>query len=311
MKVGISGVLGFIGGTLAARYRGQGHDVVGIDAVADGSDPTVVAADIVERGPWEDVFAGCDLVIHTAAVVANHAPDDRMWGVNVLGTSRVLQAAIAAGVPRFVHLSSVRAYSDLGFPDGVDEAWPIRTDGHGYVDTKVASEQVVLQAHAESDVDVTVIRPGDVYGPRSVPWTEWPVMGIPMGFFLVPSEGGIFSPVYVDNLVDGIVLGAGDEGRGQVFNVSDGVGVDNEEFFGHYARMLHTELPVAPAAEIAEIHEAAGLGADTVDYFLRQGTYSIDKARRVLGYEPAVDVAEGMARTETWLRSEGRLPETG
>ncbi len=311
MKVGISGVLGFIGATIAERYRAEGHEVVGIDAVADGSDPSVVAADIIEAGAWQDVFVGCDLVFHTAAVVANTAPGDRMWEVNVLGTSRVTQAAVAAGVPRLVHLSSVRAYSDLGFPDGVDESWPIRTDGHGYVDTKVASEQVVLQAHAEHDIDVTVIRPGDVYGPRSVPWTMWPIMGIPLGVFVVPSEGGIFSPVYVDDLVDGIVLAAGDAGRGQVFNLSDGIGVDNEEFFGHYARMLGTELPVAPASEIAAIHEEAGLGADTVDYFLRRGTYSIDKARRVLGYDPAVDVTEGMARTEAWLRAEGHLPAPG
>ena len=51
-----------------------------------------------------------------------------------------------------------------------------------------------------------------------------------------------------------------------------------------------------------------GLNAETVDYFLRTGTYSIAKARRVLGYEPRVDLDEGMARTEAWLRGIGLLP---
>ena len=91
------------------------------------------------------------------------------------------------------------------FPDGVDEQHPVRTDGHRYVDTKIASEQVALQAHAGGEVDVTVIRPGDVYGPGSKPWTIWPLMGLAGGFFAVPAEPGVFSPVYVDNLVDAVV----------------------------------------------------------------------------------------------------------
>lgn len=89
----------------------------------------------------------------------------RFWEVNVLGTRHAVEAAARTGADRFVHISSVTAFS-FQFPDGVDERYSLRTNGSPYVDTKVASEQVVLQAHAAGEVDCTVIRPGDVYGPR-------------------------------------------------------------------------------------------------------------------------------------------------
>ena len=137
----------------------------------------------------------------------------------------------------------------------------------------------------------------------------------------VPDDGShLFSPVFVENLVDGIVLAAGsDAAAGQVFTISDGIGVTNADFFGRYAAMLGIDTPFVPADELrarfAELEAAdqaagnpPGLNAETVDYFLRTGTYSIAKARRVLGYEPRVDLDEGMARTEAWLRGIGLLP---
>lgn len=306
MKVFITGALGFIGRTVAERLRNQGSDVVGIDLTADADSADGIAqGDTSRGGEWTALLEGCDLAIHTAAIVNNHSPMEDHWRVSVLGTKLVIDAAVAASVPRLVHLSSVRAFSDVDFPDGVDEDWPVRPDGHRYVDTKIASEQVVLQRHAEGSIDATIVRPGDVYGPGSVPWTIWPAQGMAAGFFVLPDVDGIFSPVYVDNLIDGILLAAGDAGIGQIFTISDGVGIPNEEFFGRYARMLGCELPLVTPDQARATYEEVGLGADTADYFGRTGTYSIDKARRVLGYEPAVDLDEGMARTEDWLRTEG------
>jgi nucleoside-diphosphate-sugar epimerase len=222
-----------------------------------------------------------------------------------------------------VHISSVRAFSDLGFPDGVDEHHPVRTDGNPYVDTKVASEQVVLQAHAAGEVPVTVLRPGDVYGPGSRPWTILPVEAISAGRFVLPALGrGIFSPVYVDNLIDGILLAASSaRAAGQVYTLSDGVPVSCREFFGHYHRMLGRRGPVCLPTPVA-LALAAGAAtagrltgtvteanAATVRYFTRTGTYSIAKAQRELGFVPAVDLTEGMARTEAWLGQSGYLPD--
>jgi nucleoside-diphosphate-sugar epimerase len=317
-RVFITGALGFIGQALANRYTALGVEVAGVDRRAD-PDRQVVAGDISEPGAWQKAAASADLVIHTAAIVSNAVGLKQQWNVNVLGTRRALDAAREAGAERFVHFSSVRAFSDRDYPDGVDEHWPVRTDGTPYVDTKVAGEQVVLQAHGAGEVACTVIRPADVYGPGSRPWTIEPVRAIKDGAFLLPAGGkGVFTPVYVDNLVDGVMLAASTpRAAGHVYTLGDGVAVTCEEFFGHYARMLGKRPPrtVPTTLGLALGHVAAAvnrlrrveseLNADTVRYLARSGSYSIEKARRELGYDPKVTLQEGMRRTEEWLRGEG------
>jgi nucleoside-diphosphate-sugar epimerase len=314
-RVVVTGAAGFIGRAVSERYRSLGAEVAGVDLAADEA-AGIVAGDTSVPGPWQEVVAGADLVVHTAALVTNTAGLQRAWEVNVLGTRHVLDAAAGLGAGsgagpagRVLHLSSVRAFTDLDFPADVDEQHPVRPDGHSYVDTKIASEQVALQAHAAGEVPVTVIRPGDVYGPGSVPWTFWPVIGITSGTFAIPDDGGgVFSPVYVDNLVDGLVAAAATPAAaGQVITISDGIGVTNLEFFSHYYRMLGRDPELVPADELRERFATAGVGADTVDYLLRRHTYAIAKARTLLGYEPTVGLAEGMARCEVWLRESGLL----
>ncbi len=319
MKVFVTGALGFIGRALLERYRAAGAEVGGIDRQADPA-LGVVAGDVGEPGEFRDRLRGCDLVFHTAAVVSNVAPEEQFWRVNVLGTRRLLEACAAAGVGRFVHLSSVAAFG-FDFPDGVDERFPVRPNGNPYVDTKIASEQVVLQAHAAAEIECSIVRPADVYGPGSRPWTVLPVEMLRAGQLLLPERGrGVFSPVYVDNLVDGLeAVASSPAARGQVFVLGDGVGVPTAEFFGHYARMLGQgpvrTLPTPLAEGIAAVAGAVlgALGretevsAETMRMLARRGGYSIEKARRVLGFQPKVDLAEGMQRTERWLADRGML----
>ena len=203
-KVLITGGAGFIGQALTERLRDAGDEVVGLDMQTDKG-AGIVAGDITDTTAGRRAFEGCETVIHTAAAVTNTATPDFGWRVNVLGTKNVIDAAVAAGAKRFVHFSSVRAFGDLDFPDGVTEEHPVRPDSSVYVNTKIASEQVALQAHAAGRIEVTVVRPGDVYGPGSRPWTILIVEAIRSGQFVLPAMGkGIFSPVYIDNLVDGV-----------------------------------------------------------------------------------------------------------
>jgi nucleoside-diphosphate-sugar epimerase len=142
---------------------------------------------------------------------------------------------------------------------------------------------------------------------------------IKAGLFMVP-RGGIFSPVYVDNLVDGIVLAATrDEGAGQVFTISDGVGIPNEDYFGRFFAMLGKRgprrlprgvlVPLASAVDTAARirRQENEMSANSVAYLARRGTYSIEKARSVLGYAPRVGIDEGFRHTEAWLREQRLL----
>lgn len=319
-RVFITGALGFIGRRLADRYREAGTEVAGMDVRADPA-LGVVAGDLTKPGAWQEAVGGAELVVHTAALVGMGAGPDRFWRVNVLGTRNALDAAARAEAQRFVHFSSIVVFG-FELPGMVDERFPVRPNGVPYVDTKVASEQVVLEAHAAGEMECTVIRPGDVYGPGSHFWTVTPVQEIAARRLVLPAMGrGLISPVYVDDLVDGVMRAGGRrEAAGQVFVLTGDRSVQSREFFGHYARMLGRQrVRVAPTSVVMAIAATVGRtaairGGDgevtpaAVRYLTRTGAYSIAKARQSLGYKPAVDLDAGMARSEEWLRAERLLP---
>ncbi len=316
-RVFITGASGFIGRALAERYRQAGAEVRGMDMVADPA-ADVVAGDLAVAGPWQEHAAGCGLFVNAAAIVSLRLRDpEGVWRANVLGTANAMDAAERGGAERFVQFSSVTVFG-MRFPDQVDERYPVHPSQIPYPDTKIAAEQLVLQAHLEGRVPVSVVRPGDVYGPRSGAWAVQPVELMKARRWLLPDGGrGIFSPVYVDDLVGGVVAVAGaDAAAGQVFTISGGVGVPNREFFGHYAGALGVRIPTLPAAlargaaAVAEKLDRSGTGdinPRSVDYLLRTGTYSVAKAERLLGWRPQVELADGMERTLAWLRTEGLL----
>jgi nucleoside-diphosphate-sugar epimerase len=315
----ITGAAGFIGRALTRHYRDRGWDVVGVDRTAD-PEPGVLAGDVSEPGAWQRAARACDTVLHTAALVSNRAALDDAWRVNVVGTRRVLDAARDAGVRRVVVFSSVAVYSHRR--DGVvDERTPVRPSGAAYGDTKIAAEQVAFQAHAAGEVEITVVRPGDVYGPGSRPWTVLPVEMLRRHQVVLPARGrGTFVPIYIDDLVDAVARAAAHPAAaGEAFNLTGGRSVTVAEFFGHYSRMLGTRpAPAVPTAWAMAIAEAIGrvarasgrpseASAATMRMLSATGDVSVVKARELLGWDPAVDLGEGMRRTERWLRETGRL----
>jgi nucleoside-diphosphate-sugar epimerase len=318
-RVFLTGALGFIGRALTERCRQMGIEVRGIDRVADRS-LNVMAGDISSPGEWQRHAEGCETVIHTAAIVSLRSGLEDFYRVNVLGTHNALTAARSAQARRFIQLSSVTVFGN-DFPDGVSEHHPVRLLGVPYVDTKIAGEQVVLQAHAAGEIEVTVIRPGDVYGPGSRPWLVLPLQEIRRRRVILPAWGrGIHSPIYIDDLVDGILAASTSEtAAGQVITLSGGHGVTTREYFGHIGAMIGaTRVPRAPTAPLLVLagtqaavdrltRTAGEVNPNAIRYLTRSGTYSIEKAQRLLGFEPKIGLQEGMRRSESWLRAEGML----
>ena len=315
-KIFITGALGFVGRALSAAYRELGAQTCGLDVRSDAS-ANVIAGDVSRPEEWQHVLADCDLVIHTAAIVTNNVSREEAWRVNVLGTRRVLDAAIKAGVKRFVHVSSLAAMR-FNTEDKADESAPVMPTGNPYVDTKIASEQVVLAAHSAGEINCTIIRPADIYGPNSRPWTLIPVQMIQKGLFLLPAYGqGVFRAIYIDDLVNGIMLAAEkDAGIGQIFILGGESATTCEKFFGHYYRMLGKGSPrvmsTSTAVVIAEIGrmifkllgKPTELGRGAMEMLSKKNTVSNQKAHDLLGWHPQVDLDEGMRRTEVWLREQ-------
>lgn len=319
-QVFITGALGFVGRALAARYRTLGAEVRGMDVQSDAL-AHVAAGDVTRPEEWLPHLEASDLLIHTAAVVTNNVPRAEAWRVNVLGTRRVLDAAKQAGVKRFVQISSLAAMR-YNTEDGADETAALLPTGNPYVDTKIAGEHAVLATHAAGEIACTIIRPADIYGPGSRPWTIVPFQMIKKGLFFLPAQGqGIFRAIYIDDLVDGIMRAAEKEQAcGQIFILGGQAAVTCDEFFGSYYRMLGKgehppHFSTKTAIVLAEVGRVlftlAGrpteMGRGAMEMLSKKNTVSNSKAKRLLGWEPKVDLKEGMRRTEAWLRAQGML----
>lgn len=316
-RVFITGANGFIGRALADRLTSQGVTVTGVDLQPDSA-RGVVAGSTTNPDEWADALIGVDTVIHTAAIVSNAADLDAAWTVNVLGTRRTLSAAAAAGVRRFLHVSSIMAFG-FDYPDGVDETYPVRVCGHSYPDTRVNSEAVVLAAHAAGEIEATIVRPGDVVGPGSV-WVREPIRLAKSGQMVLPAGGrGTFTPIDVEDLVDGILLAMTVEGAaGQIYTLTGGYTVDCVDYFGRLASLAGGRVTCLPTAVAVPVTAAVGaatrrfgmhseLTAATMLMLSRSGGYSIEKARDHLGFAPQRSLEHTLATCEVWAREEGLI----
>ncbi|MFU8841288.1 MAG: NAD-dependent epimerase/dehydratase family protein [Nitriliruptoraceae bacterium] len=312
----MTGAAGFIGRAITDRLRARGVEARGVDVIGDPA-TGIVAGDVTDTAGWSHHLDGVDTVVHTAAIVSNVVPMARMHAVNVVGTRAVLAAATAAGVRRVVHLSSVVVHG-YDLPAWVDEDHPVTLTGDAYVDTKIAGEQVVLAAHARGDVEVVVVRPGDVYGPGSRPWVVLPLTYLKAGQAVLPARGrGICSHVHVDNLVDGVLRAVAVPGAaGHVLHVTDGVATTWADYLtelgrlvGRRPRRLPTPVAVALASAVGRAERARGrpseLCAASMRLLARTGSYRIDRARDVLGYTPTVDLETGLAGVARWAAEVG------
>jgi len=319
--IGITGVSGFIGRHLADRCVAEGGAVRGLDLQSTGN-PAVefVRGSVTSPEAVQKFSDGCNIVLHTAAIVKEGGDPQLFEQINVQGTRTVVQAARLAGVRRFVQISSVMVYG-FHFDGVVDEESPLRGEGNPYCQTKIDSEEAALSEHRVGDFDVTAIRCGDVYGPGSIPWTIRPVQMMKTGIFTLADGGrGILNHVYIDNLIDGILLAVHSPKTGTAFNLTDDRATTCREFFEYYGRMLgHRRLRSGPAFLLKTgLRIAAGCQRlvgkepwvlpDSISYLTRRGTYSIAKARKHLGFEPRIDLPEGMQRTHQWLMAEGLIP---
>ncbi len=214
MRVFLTGATGFIGGRLAAALRARGDDVCALvrspDKAADlrALGCELVAGDLDAVTP--EMLDGCDGAIHSAAiyrvgVTATEAAE--MRGVNVGGTERVLDAAIAAGVRRIVVVSTV---NDFGDTKGVvvDESYvrPANSFVSAYDETKWASHEAATSRIA-AGAPIVIGMPGLVYGPGDTSQMGSQVSSAMKGklpFISFPTLG--VNAVYVDDVVAGLVL---------------------------------------------------------------------------------------------------------
>jgi nucleoside-diphosphate-sugar epimerase len=319
-RVLVTGATGLVGGALAERLAGLGAEVTGAGRRLDraewleGLGVHLAPMDLTDPTAWGAALEGRQVVFAVAAWTGRD-DEDKARRVNVEAPAALVRAAAEAGVVRVVHVSTAGVYG-LPAADRVTEDTPVDTaQSATYERSKALGEERVRAAAGEAGIELVVVRPGMVYGPRSRAWTVGMLKLVKNGtpVLLGDSSGNCF-PVYIDNLVDGLLLAATvPAAAGEVFHLVDEP-VPWERWFGHFGAMCGRKprrLPGLVAKPLALLAEKLPLGLplsrSRLAFLSRKLEFPTDRAREVLGWTPGVDLEEGMRRSEAWLREQGRL----
>ncbi|MEM9904895.1 MAG: NAD-dependent epimerase/dehydratase family protein [Cyanobacteria bacterium P01_D01_bin.44] len=318
-KLLITGIAGFIGRRMAELALDRGMIVRGLQRSQSKAQQIeqlgidVVVGSVTDPAACRAACAGVDIVLHTAALAKEQGSLPDFRAVNVEGTAAVATAAKAAGVKTFVHLSSVMVYG-FSYADQITETGPLRGDNNPYCQTKIEGEQVLLALNSPPEFGIIIIRPGDVYGPGSIPWVIRPVVLMRKRMFILANSGrGVMNHVYIDNLIEAIFLAIEHKPYGQAFNITDGQETSWKDYFTRLAEIEGIHLPFSlPASSLKALIRLHGLTQTvlgqtrdplpgTIDFVTRPHAYSINKAKTELAYQPRISLEEGMKLTKDWL----------
>jgi UDP-glucose 4-epimerase len=309
MRALVTGGAGFIGSTLVDRLLRDGHEVVVVDDLRRGRRENLAAAEATGRVRLVELDVASpqlhellaevapETVFHLAAQIdVRVSVADPLLDVhqNVVGTVNLAEAARKAGVRKVLFASS--GGSIYGTPDElpVSEAVPINPKSP-YAASKVAGEVYLNTFRQLYGMDCTHLALANVYGPRQDPHGEAGVVAIFAQRLLTGEPTKLFGDggntrdyVFVEDVVAAFVAAAGDKGGGRRFNIGTGVQTSDRE--------LHSLVAKAAGAADDPEFAPARLGD------LRASALDNTAARRELGWQPEVDIAEGVRRTVDYFR---------
>jgi nucleoside-diphosphate-sugar epimerase len=321
----LTGASGFIGGHLAKRLHQSGYELRCL--VREHSDTTrlpqeaeLITGDLARPDTLRHAAEGCRFVVHCAALVSDWATTKEIARVNVEGTRNLLASAATADIERFVHISSTDVYGHPGTPNTDERHEPARLS-NWYSKTKAQAEREVR----DSSLATTIVRPATVYGPGSKDVIGEIARAIRGGHMLLIGAGHTDAGLcYVENLIDATMLAMRHErAAGETFNVTDGLDVTWRALTADLAQGLDARpprfsLPYPVAYGLGALMEHGYRALRTATHLTtppllsRQAvqvlgvdqSFSNEKARELLGWEPRFGYREGLEATLDWLRSE-------
>jgi nucleoside-diphosphate-sugar epimerase len=317
MRAFVTGGTGFVGGHLCRKLRERGDDVVALVRSPQKAGQLrelgceIVAGDLGDEDVIRKAVVGCDAVFHVAAMYEVGIPESMkpaMYDANVKGTERVLDAAVEAGVPKIVYVSTVGVFGDT-HGRVVDETFDREPTGFMsyYEETKFFAHELAKD-RIRKGAPVVIVQPGGIYGPND-PSVVGTLIGMIRRFglpFMIFPEAG-FNFVYVEDVAEGIIL-AYEKGRIGESYVLGGQIVSMREALERILRIAGKKVPRRTLPEGVMkmgipfgpvIGRLTGLPPNFRELMRNAGAtfYATDeKARRELGYSPR-DIDAGLTQT--------------
>jgi nucleoside-diphosphate-sugar epimerase len=311
----VTGAAGFIGARLAEMALEQGHTVTGVDNLNDAYDVrvkeyrlrrlqalkgfTFERLDISDReilNPHSPIFnRKFDAVINLAARAGVRASVEDPWGfvqTNVVGTLNLLELCRQRGIPKFLTASTAGVYGDKAprpTPEEADTDHPLQP----YAASKKGAEMLCHAYHRLHGLDVSVVRYFNVYGPAPRPdmvifrFAKWLTEGQPLELFGDGEQSRGFT--YLDDIVRGTLAALQPLGF-EIINLG-----------GHQPLSLNELIRILEKI-IGKKAQVRHLPANPAD--IRASLANVDKARRMLGWQPQVGLEEGIGRLVDWYNAE-------
>lgn len=317
----LTGANGFIGSHIVEKLIKAGHNCKGL--VRKTSDLSFISNFDIELvyGNLSDIdllkkyIKDSDIVVHIAALASDWGPFKEFYDSNVIGTQNIAQAASESKVKRFVDISTTAMF---GFGNlGLDENSPYRMTIFPYTETKRLAEEWLKEFSKSTDMEITYIKPGNVFGTRDRVFMEKYCKALIDG--KVGYIGGgekLTCPTYVENLADAVVKACFEpKAKGESFIITDGLDISWRDFTEKLADELKVKrpsfsIPFPIGYSIGFVWEMLYklLNIKTAPlitrYRISNGgsnyTFKINKAKTILNWEPLIPFDEAIRRTVIW-----------
>jgi 2-alkyl-3-oxoalkanoate reductase len=325
MTVLVTGAAGFLGSHVTDLLLGRGEQPRVLVRPAERVRPSIAAdvdvrfADIGDRAAIRAALTGVDRVVHCAARTGTWGPEAEFQRTNVQGLEILVKEALAAGVQRIVHVSSITVHG-IDVRGTADENAPLRNSPNPYSRSKVAGEQLLQRMILEDGAPVTIVRPGWIYGPGDAASFARVARMVEKGRMVMIGSGENHLPlIYVHDVARGIVLaGEASRAEGKSYLLVNDEPVTQRDFLAAIASELEVSaptrrIPYKSAVVLGGASETLGRLArrqqppPLMRYGIQllggENRFIIRRARLELGFEPLVDLAEGVRRSVMWYRA--------
>ena len=325
MRVLITGATGLLGGHLLRELQERGEQIRALVLPMENADKLlaqgveVVRGDITDASTLAPAVKDVDFIIHLAGMMGVWRPIADYRAVNVTGSENLYKAAQKAGVRRFVHTSSHTVYG-LGHGRFLREEDALRPDPDPYSITKAEGDKLIRRLMEDSTMETVILRPGTFFGPEDRLHFGRMAERVKQGKGVIVGRGNNALPFcYVTDVVQGFLLATYHEkAPGNVYNITNDHPLTQLEMFNAIADAVGGQrptrhLPYLPIYYGGIVAEKIASMRHTKPFVTRLGAmmfgtdnrHSVDKARRELGYEPKVDLREGIKLAAEWFNAGG------